>query len=701
MEGPPWRKFVFRGTLFIGALALISLVALVQDSLGRYQQSLGAARASARTEASRSAGRIDSQLRSLMPQVEHLAADLSSGKLEEAELWDRLRAALEASPESFEVGVAYEPYARSPAVRLYAPHVARVNGEVTEFQLEQRYDYTQYDWYRQPIDRGKACWGEPYFGKATQTLVVGYSVPFYRPGEPRGAPLGVVRINLAMENIRQMVSSLDFLQTGYGFLLSARGVFLASPAEDDVRKQLTFADFAREHESQEYRQFGERALRGERVEMLVRSTSMGREMWMVSEPIAVSGWSLGAVFFPDEIAPDPVEARRSFIRMMGSAMLVVVLVILAFCHRHVLRFWHAVAATSLLLIAGISLIWWVTLHLPTREGEEGRPILKASSLKKYLEGLDSQRAEEGIATQVQIPTRVQIQGLWSLGASSVDITGYVWQRYPVSSKLAHEIDLPEAGTLKVREISRRKEGEMEEVGWFFEARLRQSSDSAYKYPFDSAPVRLCLRHRDSDRGVVLVPDLKAYPSLAPSSMPGVKHGLKVPGWSLERSFFSYVNEGDQESKGLMLARQPESSQLCLNLGMQRQFLDPFIAAILPIVVVSCLLFLLLMVGTKNKALVAATGFRATDILRACISLLFPVIFAQINMRTKVAVSGLIYLEYLYFVMYLAILLTTINALTFTMKDHGLAQLQDNLVPKLLFWPLLLGAFFAVTLLFLY
>lgn len=422
---------------------------------------------------------------------------------------------------------------------------------------------------------------------------------------------------------------------------------------------------------------------------------------MVSEPIAVSGWSLGAVFFPDEIAPDPLEARRSFIRMLESAMLLVALVILAFCHRHVFGLWYAVAAISLLLITGISLIWWVTLHLPTREGEEGRPILKASSLTKYLESLASQQTEEGISAQVQLPTRVLIQGVWNLGASSVDVTGYVWQRYPVSSKLAQEIDLPEAGTLKVREISRRREGEVEEVGWFFEARLRQSSDSAYKYPFDSAPVRLCLRHRDSDRGVVLVPELKAYPSLAPSSRPGVKQGLKIPGWSLERSFFSYTREDDQESEGLVLARQTGASNLCLNLSMQRQFLDPFIAAILPIVVVGCLLFLLLMVGTKNKALVVATGFRATDILRACISLLFPVIFAQINMRTKVAVSGLIYLEYLYFVMYLAILLTTINALTFTMKDHGLAQHQDNLVPKLLFWPLLLGAFFAVTLLFLY
>jgi hypothetical protein len=51
--------------------------------------------------------------------------------------------------------------------------------------------------------------------------------------------------------------------------------------------------------------------------------------------------------------------------------------------------------------------------------------------------------------------------------------------------------------------------------------------------------------------------------------------------------------------------------------------------------------------------------------------------------------------------YVAILAVSANALTFTLAAWGVSQVRDNLIPKLLFWPLLLTACFAVTLVFLY
>ena len=138
-----------------------------------------------------------------------------------------------------------------------------------------------------------------------------------------------------------------------------------------------------------------------------------------------------------------------------------------------------------------------------------------------------------------------------------------------------------------------------------------------------------------------------------------------------------------------------------NLELRRQLLDPFISTLLPIVVVAWLVFALLYVGTKIKEKVAATGFKATDVVRASVSLLFPVLIAQINLRSKIAATGLIYMEYLYCVMYTAILFVSANALEVTMRDTGLLQVRDNAIPKLLYWPVLLGMCFAITLVFLY
>ena len=122
---------------------------------------------------------------------------------------------------------------------------------------------------------------------------------------------------------------------------------------------------------------------------------------------------------------------------------------------------------------------------------------------------------------------------------------------------------------------------------------------------------------------------------------------------------------------------------------------------LPIIVVASLLFGLLIIGSKQSQKVAATGFKATDIVRAGVALLFPVLLAQVNLRSKIGSSNIIYIEYFYFVLYTAILGVAANALLFTLKGHGISQYRDNLIPKLLFWPYLLGACFGVTLVFLY
>ena len=77
------------------------------------------------------------------------------------------------------------------------------------------------------------------------------------------------------------------------------------------------------------------------------------------------------------------------------------------------------------------------------------------------------------------------------------------------------------------------------------------------------------------------------------------------------------------------------------------------------------------------------------------------LLAQVNLRSKIGSSNIIYIEYFYFVLYTAILGVAANALLFTLKGHGISQYRENLISKLLFWPYLLGACFGVTLVFLY
>jgi hypothetical protein len=59
--------------------------------------------------------------------------------------------------------------------------------------------------------------------------------------------------------------------------------------------------------------------------------------------------------------------------------------------------------------------------------------------------------------------------------------------------------------------------------------------------------------------------------------------------------------------------------------------------------------------------------------------------------------AVVYLEYFYFVLYIILLLQTVNSVIFTVSDdfhfieHG-----DNLYPKVIFFPITLGIMFLVT-----
>jgi hypothetical protein len=79
-------------------------------------------------------------------------------------------------------------------------------------------------------------------------------------------------------------------------------------------------------------------------------------------------------------------------------------------------------------------------------------------------------------------------------------------------------------------------------------------------------------------------------------------------------------------------------------------------------------------------------------------LFFVVIIAHINLRDDLATQGVIYLESFYFVLYGAILIIALNSLLVTSNvQFQVLRYRDNLIPKLLYWPVIMLISFVVTL----
>ena len=123
-----------------------------------------------------------------------------------------------------------------------------------------------------------------------------------------------------------------------------------------------------------------------------------------------------------------------------------------------------------------------------------------------------------------------------------------------------------------------------------------------------------------------------------------------------------------------------------------------VADLTPLVVVALLLFAVLMILTHNSAKIALYGFNASAVLAYCAALFFVLIVSHVSIRQKLAANGIIYLEYFYFVLYLAILTTSVNSILFASNTKsGFVHHRDNLVAKLLYWPIILGIIFGITL----
>jgi hypothetical protein len=663
------------------------------------------AMAMGRRETRRMAETIDALLRTVEPEVRSLAADLSAGKVPDGELQARIEKGLAKTPAAFRMGIDYRPFAKDPRKALFSIDVIRENGILRAYRENQKVNYAAQNWFL--ADMASEGWHEPHLSRTTFQVVSGFSLFIRKPGDPAGEPIGILRMDLSPGTIRQILSTATLGRTGYNFLLSPKGTFLAHPRHDWVVGERNVFQVAQETGDDALWRCGELALQGQPGEMETISYNGNQAIMLFSEPIRTAHWALESAVFAEDSDPSPVLSRRGYMNITCTILLLVASLGVASMGPAVgtleaLWRWHGLV--SVLLAAGVSLIWGLALTYPDPPSDRAVPILSQEHLQKYLAARNPNEVDAPATRAFQVPTGVYLNTLRFDSNNNVVVTGLVWQRYPrdFPKELARGFIFPNAESLETTEAFHRQDARGDLVETSFKAALRQDFDKTVKYPFDQTVIRLPLWPRDFDAQVCLVPDLDSYNVLNPGSLPGVEKALVLPGWNKDKSYFGFLEPtysttfGAQEKNSA--GRPPE---LSFQLTLSRQFLDPFISAMLPVIVVACLLYTLLMVGTKDRDRVRATGFSAINILAATATLLFPVIYAQISLRGRIASSHLLYLEYFYFVMYAVILLVAANALAFALGKNGLINLEDNALAKLTYWPVVLGTFFLISLIFLY
>ncbi len=80
------------------------------------------------------------------------------------------------------------------------------------------------------------------------------------------------------------------------------------------------------------------------------------------------------------------------------------------------------------------------------------------------------------------------------------------------------------------------------------------------------------------------------------------------------------------------------------------------------------------------------------------AIFFVAILAHIDLRNQIQGVEILYVEYFYFVLYITVIAVAIDCIIFSKYlESRLFQFQDNLIPKLLYWPLLASLALTITL----
>ncbi len=637
--------------------------------------------------------KVSVELSSTSSLADVVATDISSGKLKnDSMLKGHLLAEMKNNPDISSIVVAHSP--TTNAGKLYAPLFKRNGSEIVYAPLT--YDYTengeQTAWYNDSLKKGSKVWVSPYFGIADSNYQVDYSAPFYLTESGNWDKVaGVVSVRHSLEEIKEQLGSLKIGNTGYGFIISGQGAIISYPIKEyltknihDLAKKDLNLDFINKNITKQ--------------DYLATNSFTGKSYWVFQQKIHSTDWILGFVLPQEETLLDrKTEQNHSIILVVfstfGFLFSLCLLFVSIYRYNHK-GLWMLAVIFTLFCILGIGFMWHLTMNNSSLDGRNGDfVVFDREDVETVLQHVNTSPVTH------RIPTGFFLQSMEFLNANDVLITGYVWQNISglVALKDVPDFSFPDAKETLIEKAYVNKDSDV--IGWRFKTTLHQQLDYS-KYPFDREDIWIRVLSNNST-GNVLVPDFDSYNSLIPESLPGLGRSFVLDGWDPQKTFFSYRVNSNNTNIGLGNFANSNAPEFHFNVDVKRNLEATFNSNLLLIAVVLILLFSILTMITKGESK-THFGFSSHGVLGYCTSILFTLIIAHSSLRTRIPIGGIMYLEYFYFVMYIAILVISLNSIAFAShKSILFIDAKDNMYMKVLYWPVIMGILLFITFLKFY
>jgi len=736
-NSPVSRRATFWGLMVITGLSAVLTIMFFLHANDHASRVIKDSKMAAINAVGRNTRLVTEEISGLTVAAHKVANELSRGDLTYASIDERLKTELQ-STDGISGTVALLPDAEPGSdvladdiviefkTVIYSPgNLSIQEAHYTRAQVEDL-EYGDISvWYKsalgakRSLGANQGVWfSSPYRSPITKRWwACGYSVPFTVDGRVAGvvaveytaAELNRLMFEAEKESFEDLPANARF--SSYSMLVSESGAVFSHPDVSVVEKQKQLSDIFPGLDNISSLRDELQGLSDDMpLEKKTEDPSSGQLLSVFLAPVKDTTWTTVVV-----LGQKAAGVGINKLRWVKADALKVAVALLAFVFGLVLlacrvdrgiqgRLWAAAILTTLVCMGGIA--WVLSYSMSygdTHDFDEvvlNNRAMPSKVIRAYQDHVDSE--------PITVPTGIFVQSAEFSSANNVTITGYVWQTYDDNMPdwlQRDETDeepgfiFPESEQTNVEFRYRRAAGDGWTYGWYFSAVLRQEFDYA-KYPFDLENVWIRMWHSEVGRNVILVPDLDAYTTLIPEKRPGLEsQDFVLEGWNLTGSYFSYRNNTYNTNFGIEgYTGSQKFPELYFNIELTRSFLNAFIMNFIALSVAAVLLYAVLYTIRTRKEKLGLLGFNVSGVLGFCAALFFVVILAHTSLRESLASPTLVYLEYYYFVMYAAFLGVSINAIVVASDlPHRIVRVGDNLVARLLFWPLLSLALLLTTL----
>lgn len=636
---------------------------------------------------SSSANLISQKSQNIQNIVNKIASDITNHKFVVSDI-ERLQ--LYKDKSILGIGIVYVPDYPMPHQNIYWQN----NGSLMESSLYD-YDYSvnieQNQWYNNVI-RDNKNWSRPYYDGASKEFMVSYSVPFF---DEQHQKIGVVALDIDLTAIDEFVASN--LGSQYVTIVNSNGDYIYKYEKKYSLLGLNVQNNQSSLENKLFLSLGQNC-----SQQCVRHVdNNGTDLTFLIYKLSNVPWIILAEYTPDYLKSlDRPVNHAPYITLVICSYLLFISLTWIFITKISFRkstkkfLWTGSIITSVLLVLCISSIWLVSSNLYYVNTSDA--ITDVQTLNVNLKNVESEASLKKISPLVQIPTSIVINSAKFLDSYEVNLHGNIMQRYSIGESELVGVRLNDSSNGNVKLINIKHTPTYDIATWAFDINIRHSIDYS-RYPFTHGNIWLSIAPSSNKENIVLVPDFTFYSGLHDiNKANGINPQVVIPNWNISGTYFSFMSDVIEMSDAVNNYRALELPALRFNILVNSNLANGIITTMVPFIVILVILFITLLTISRKPN--DHIRFDVPRLISATTGMFFTLIFAHATLRNKV-LADLMYIEYIYLVFYLAILLLIANAFYFARRTNKFIMYGDNLFVKIAAIPSLLLVVLVITAIF--